>query len=204
MSFWHDASSQNEDFKSLITKVPITELPVGVNGLDKLDSLIFDYGNPNRMEQFFSCDSINKFGLNDFFELDDMEAVNADNLLDYSLLTITKTLFAQRLPKIGDKEVLIFNVIRSRPVTQPDFPTWILVITDEDGVVSESYILAGLDCKDNDFITKFLFAIDGDYNLTIKDFRRMYDEESSNMRNPNYLYPISSFKYKLNTATTAE
>ena len=202
INFWHCAPSQNKDFKSLITKVPITELPAGIAGLDTLDSLMFDYLNPNRMEQLVSYDSINKFGLNDFFEFDDMKAVNANEILDYSLLTIQKTFFAQRLPKIDDKEVLIFYVIRSRPVTQPDFPTWILAITDENGAVSENYILAGLDCKDNDFITKFLFAIDNDYNLTIKDFRRIDDEESedeaSPTHNPHYLYPIASFKYQLN------
>ena len=191
------------NFKSLITKVPVTELPVGMSRLDKLDSLKFDYDNPNRMEQIVPYDSINKFNLNSFFNFDDIKPVNGDDILSYSILATKKMFFAKRLPKIGDKEVLIYYVIRGKAETQPDYPTWILIITDENGTVSKSYILSGIDCKENDFVTKFLFAIDNKYNLTIKDFRRIEEEESedeefSNARDPNYLYSIAIFKYKLN------
>ena len=186
------------DFKSLIAKVPITEIPIGINGLDKLDSLKFDYDNPNQMEQIVSYDSVNQFNLNDFFKFDDIKFINGDDILLHSILRTKKMFFAKRLPKIGDKEVLIYYATRSRS-EMPDYPNWILIIVDENSIVSKSYILAGIDWKENDFITKFLFAIDNNYNLTIKDFRRIDDEESEDeeLRDPNYLYPIKVFEYKL-------
>lgn len=188
-------SGAKGDFSSLLSKVPVTGLPVGTENLEDISKIKIDWERRNAIDVGLACEEDDKYGLDGAFIFEDLDLVNYAAFLDYSLLPESSDMiFAKRLPPIAGNEFLIYFVTRTSNA-QPEFPLWVLLMVDGDGVVLDSAVIAGADCKENDFVTNILFGIDADQVLTIKAFRSQDDEDGR--YDPDYMYDFQTIRYRL-------
>lgn len=187
-------SIADSGFINLISQVPITKTPIGEMDLDNISKIKIDLGAPNKIDTKLLSDNENKYGLNNAFMFDDLNLINYAKFMNHTLLTQSaKMKFVMRLPPINNHEFLIYSVMRTND-GQLEYPLYVLLMVDSDTTVLSSAVIAGVDVKENDQITRFVFGIDSDYVLSVKMLSSSYDYENDD---PNYLYDLQTVKYRV-------
>ena len=173
--FYTTASYCNPvSFSKLIEAVPIDSTIVGTPNLCELDSFRYDF---NFNSSFLSWDTDkdieNRYRLNDYFDYDTFKNHFKH---EYSLLDKHGAfIFAKRLPKAGNHELLLYYVERFGSPKEK-YPQWVLLSVDSGGNVIKAFVVAEVDCRDNDQITQKLFLLRDD-GFLIKYFAGRWEDD---------------------------
>ena len=184
--FYTTASYCNPvSFSKLIEAVPIDSTIVGTPNLCELDSFRYDFNYPTFFAWDTDKDIENRYRLNDYFDYDTLK----DQLkYKYSLLREHGAfIFAKRLPKVGNHELLLYYIERfTSAFPNEKFPQWALLSIDGEGNVVKAFVVAEVDCQDNDNIIQKLFQVRND-GFLIKIFSAPWEDDPE-WYNYEYLY----------------
>lgn len=182
----------------LIDSVPITNIPIGWNKVNSIDSLkySFDYEHLELANSLciLEIDSINKHGLNHIFKYNTLPIRNQEN--QYLLAEPKKMIFAKRLPDIRSQRMLIYYVQMQKKESEIILPCWLLIKVSENGTPADGYIIAGVDWGENDSLAQTLYYISQDYTLHTRSFANYSEEvadDEGNLtdvitKNEDYIY----------------
>ena len=184
--FYTTASYCNPvSFSKLIEAVPIDSTIVGTPNLCELDSFRYDYNHPSVLTWDTDKDSENRYRLNDYFDYDTLK-----DQLKYEYSSMREHgafIFAKRLPKVGNHELLLYYIERfTSDFPNEKFPQWVLLSVDSGGNVIKAFVVAEVDCQDNDRITQTLFQIRDD-GFLIKFFVGVLEDDPE-WYNDDYMY----------------
>lgn len=178
--------SQSISFQKLIESVPIDSSTIGRYDLYELDSLQYDFNfNWNALAWDINKDIKNEYGLNDYFDYD---AFKDQIKHQYSLLHRQgRFIFARRLPKVGNRELLLYYIERFHSFKDKDkFPQWVLLCVNNEGKIKKVLVVAEVDCRELDQICQTLFLTQED-GILIKDFLGPWEGDPE-WYSPEYLY----------------
>lgn len=181
----------------LIDKVPVTDIPIGWNEINSIDSLkySFDYEHPKLVDSLcaFEIDTMNKYELNHIFSYDTLAILNQSN--QYLLTDPKNVVFAKRLPNIGQQRVLIYYVQMQKKESEINLPCWMLIKVNGDKTL-KGYIIAGLDWGENDSFSQTLYYISKNHTLYTRSYTNYSEEivdDEGNLidvvtKNEDYIY----------------
>jgi hypothetical protein len=175
--------ASEQDFARKLKDIEITNLPVGVSDLESLGTHIkypddpFNAENKDYLEWTAYLDTLNRYNLNNLFNLEEILSVVHDDdgfdFLMYSSLNYNyDVVFSMRLPKLENHEVLLFSIPRGTIGFEDEIPLplWFLVIVNAEGILEKSYIVAGVDFKEMDNFFKRLFYINENYQMLLHTY----------------------------------
>lgn len=177
------SKNSESDFATLISKVPITPLPIGWSNMDMVDSIKCGIAWDERskvygIDDYFGLDTRNKYGLNNRYTIRDLRL---ERELSRTWAKPTDLIFSKRLPDIDGRVVLLYklNMFDGGVLY---LPYWLIVVTDNDGTPLKTNIVAMAELGENDYVGLSFCYITPDYQV----YKYLYYEGSEDEDIVNY------------------
>lgn len=197
------------DILQIINKVPISQLPLGISGLDQIDTFdMRQYGFTN-LPFSYEIDKENKYGLNDFFS-NNLDSQRYDaNLISLgasynqsisSKPTSIDVYLSKRLPPIGENNLFLCKIIQTMPSLDKTIEGWCIYMVNADGKILDT-IQIGQVYKETNYFESWsyiLFYIDNYYQITLKAYAALiYDGSYNDINTIAQWYKTQYYKLNL-------